>query len=51
MAFIRIGIPIELLRESSDTRKGSLAASWMKGRRSVLVTETSKTRVGRYTAR
>jgi hypothetical protein len=32
MAFIHIRIPSQLLRESSDTRKRSLAATWMNGR-------------------
>jgi len=37
MAFIQIRIPSQLPRESSDTRKRSLVATWMNGRRSVLV--------------
>ena len=32
MAFLHIRIPSQLLRESSDTRKRSLAATWMNGR-------------------
>ena len=54
-AFLHIRIPSQLLCESSDTRKRSLAATWMNGRRSVLVAaiwwSSSTARNGRFTSK